>query len=99
MCINLYGDFKCYESYDKERPLCHHYTVIDPSIDPYGYECGCYEGYELCEDGFTCTCTGNQYVAKSDATVECGQCGQFDYRIIESKFESQNLFFLNVTDL
>ena len=92
MCINLLGDFKCYDNYDSERPLCHHYTIVDPTIDPYGYECGCYEGYELCEDGFTCTCTGNQYVAKSDPSVECGQC-QFDYRIIKSYFNIKNLIF------
>lgn len=79
MCINLYGDFICYESFDSERPLCHHFTNIDADIVPYGYECGCYEGYELCDDGFTCTCTGNQYIQKIDETLECGSC-QFDYR-------------------
>jgi len=78
MCINLYGDFMCYESFDSERPLCHHFTKIDAGIVPYGYECGCYEGYELCEDGFTCTCTGNQYVKKIDDSLDCGSC-QFDY--------------------
>jgi len=78
MCINLYGDSMCYESFDSERPLCHHFTNIDAGIVPYGYECGCYEGYELCDDGFTCTCTGNQYIQKVDESLECGSC-QFDY--------------------
>ena len=79
MCINLYGSFMCYNDFDKEQPLCHHFTIVDPSIDPYGYKCGCYEGYDLCEDGFTCTCTGNEYVPKPDNSIVCDRC-QFSYR-------------------
>lgn len=78
MCINLYGSHLCYTHYAQERPLCHHFTIDDPSNMPYGYSCGCYEGYQLCEDGFTCTCLGNNFDPESDGSVDCCT-GQFAY--------------------
>lgn len=71
MCMNLWGSKKCYSDILEEQMICHHYSVVNASNTEYGYSCGCYEGYSLCEDGFTCTCKTNDYtyVKAADAPV------------------------------
>jgi len=59
-CVNYFGGYSCVLDDEEENQMCHQYAVTpykQKVIDDWSYPtCGCYPGYRLCEDNWTCTC-------------------------------------------
>jgi len=83
-CMDFWGSFLCYDDLKKEKPLCHHMSIRVPETDenPSGIQCKCHDGYELCQDGFSCVALAPEYLdngpfkAAGIAGPSCPQ-GQF----------------------
>lgn len=71
-CENFIGGKLCYSEFSEEKQFCQHDYRLDPDTED-GYECECFPGYTLNDDGFGCTKSSNnelENLMKDDET-EC----------------------------